>query len=160
MSRVLFLAALLAVSADWLAPAVAAQVTTADLVTWRARAERATPGADARVVLDAAVAPGWRLYALGSPVGIPLTVSLDPLPAGVTAGPLRQSEPQQGYDPAFELDYPYFVESGRVVQTLRVARGTASGRREVSGSIRYAVCDDSVCLPPTRTAFQVPLVVE
>ena len=138
----------------------AAQVTTADVVSWRARAERAAPGAEARVVLDAEVAPGWRLYALGSPVGIPLTVALDALPPGVTAGRLAQTEPERAYDPVFEQHYPYFAETGRVVQRVRVGTTVAPGRYEVSGTLRYAVCDDRVCLPPTETAFRVPLVVE
>lgn len=138
----------------------AAQVRTSDLVEWRVRADRATSGVEARVVLDATIAPGWRLYALGSPVGIPLSVTVGELPGGVTAGALRQSAPREGYDEAFESAYPYFAESGRVVQVLRVGEGVGSGTHEVSGTVRYAVCDDRICLPPTETAFRVPLVVE
>lgn len=142
------------------AGAATAQVRTADVVSWRASAERASPGATPRVVLDATIEPGWRLYALGSTVGVPLAVTLDPLPRAVTAGSLRQSAPQEGYDPAFEAAYPYFSESGRVVQQLRVGARAARGTHQVSGSIRYAVCDDRVCLPPATTAFRVPLVIE
>ena len=144
-----------------LAGSASAQVVrTADVVTWRVRADRVGPGESARVVLDAQIAPGWRLYALGSPVGIPLTVSLDPLPAGVSAGRLAQSTPREGYDPAFESDYPYFAGAARVVQRVAVAPGAAPGAREVTGAVRYAVCDDRVCLPPARTAFRVSVVVE
>ena len=134
--------------------------TSSELVTWRVRADRAAPGAQARVVIDAAVADGWRLYALGSEVGIPLTVALDVLPAGVTAGPLRQSGVRRAYDEAFEAHYPYFAGAGRVVQWLRLARGTPAGTHEVSGTVRFAVCDDRICLPPARSTFRVPLVVE
>ncbi|MGB3541899.1 MAG: hypothetical protein WBA11_03130, partial [Rubrivirga sp.] len=81
-------------------------------------------------------------------------------PAGLEAGPLRQSEPREGYDPAFESDYPYFAESARIVQSVRVGRRAPLGTHQVSGTIRYAVCDDSVCLPSARTAFRVPIVVE
>ena len=138
----------------------AAAQTTADVVSWRVRADRAEPGAPARVVLDAEIAPGWRLYALGSPVGVPLAVTLDALPAGVRAGPLAQGEVREGYDAAFESAYPYFAERGRVVQRVEVGAGVRPGRYDVTGAVRYAVCDDRVCLPPTRTAFRVPLVVE
>lgn len=141
-------------------PAAAQTVRTADVVDWRVRAERAAPGAEARVVLDATIQPGWRLYALGSPVGIPLEVGLEALPAGVVAGPLRQAEPLEGYDEAFASRYPYFAESGRVVQTLRVGASAARGTHEVTGAVRFAVCDDRICLPPARVPFRVPLVVE
>ena len=138
----------LALLAALLALPVAAQpMRTADVVTWRVRADRAAPGASARLVLDAEIAPGWRLYAMGSPVGIPITLTLDPLPAGVTPSRLAQSTPREGYDPAFDSDYTYFAESARVVQRVRVASGVARGAREVTGSVRYAVCNDRVCLP-------------
>ena len=148
------LAALLAL------PAAAQPMRTADVVTWRVRADRAAPGASARLVLDAQIAPGWRLYAMGSPVGIPLTLTLDPLPPGVTRGRVAQSETRRAFDPAFDADYTYFAETARVVQRVRVAAGAARGTREVTGSVRYAVCDDRVCLPPTQTSFRVPLTVE
>ena len=140
-------------------PAAAQQVRAADVVTWRVRADRAAPGASARLVLDAQIADGWRLYAMGSPVGIPLTLTLDPLPEGLAAGRSGQSATRTGYDPGFESDYPYFAGTARVVQQVRVAAGARAGAREVSGSVRYAVCNDEVCLPPTQTAFRVPLVV-
>ena len=148
------LAALLAL------PAAAQPMGTADVVTWRVRADRAAPGASARLVLDAQIADGWQLYAVGSPVGIPLEVTLGPLPAGVTAGRVAQSTPRTGYDPAFERDYAYHTEAARVVQRVRVAPGTPAGTRQVTGSVRYAVCNDEVCLPPAQTRFRVPLVVE
>ena len=154
MLRLLFLLALLATAA-----AEAQPVRTADVVTWRVRAERAAPGGEARVVLDATIAPGWRLYALDSPVGRPFRLELDPLPHGVRAGALRQSEPSEGYDEAFKSDYTYFSERARFVQPLRVAASVAPGERVVTGGAHYAVCDDSICLPPTRTPFRVPLVV-
>lgn len=154
MLRLFFLLSLL------VALPASAQVRTADVVSWRVRAERAGPGETARLVLDAEIQPGWRLYAMRSPVGIPLTLSLDQLPAGLSLGGIRQSTPSEAYDPAFELDYPYFSERARVIQALRVARRSATGEREVTGTLRYAVCNDSVCLPPTRTTFRVPLVIE
>lgn len=141
-------------------PAAAQTVRATDVVEWRVRADRAAPGAEARVVLDATIAPGWRLYALGSPVGIPLELSFDALPPRVEAGRLTQAAPREGYDEAFASAYPYFAGTGRVVQVLRVGEGAAAGTHEVTGAVRFAVCDDRVCLPPVRTAFRLPLVVE
>ena len=153
--------ALLAVSA----PPAAAQspgraVRAQDLVDWRVRVQQAERGGEARVVLDAEIAPGWRLYALDSPVGRPLAVTTEPLPAGVEALAPRQSAPRTAYDAAFESDYTYFAGTGRVVLPLRVGRSAERGQHEVRGAVAYAVCDDSICLPPARSAFRVPLRVE
>ena len=135
-------------------------VRTEDVVEWRVGVRHAGRGGEARVVFDAEIAPGWRLYALDSPVGRPLSVSLAGLPAGVEALGLRQSAPREGYDEAFESDYTYFSERGRIVQPLRVGGAARPGRYEVRGTVAYAVCDDSICLPPARAAFRVPLQVE
>jgi len=143
------------------APTVAAQVPRAsDLVSWRVRADRTAPGAEARLVLDAEVAEGWKMYAIGSPVGIPLTLALDALPSGVDVGAVRQSGAKDGYDETFASAYTYFTGAGRVVQTLRVGTATPRGTHEVTGAVRFAVCNDEICLPPVRTTFRVPLVVE
>ncbi|MDT0630785.1 protein-disulfide reductase DsbD family protein [Rubrivirga sp. S365] len=136
-----------------------APVRTQDVVDWSVRVQQAERGGEARVVLDAEIEPGWRLYAVDSPVGRPLAVTVGALPAGVEAAPLRQARPQEGYDEAFGSDYTYFAGRGRIVQPLRLSATAARGRHEVRGAVLYAVCDDSICLPPARAAFRVPLQV-
>ncbi|MEM0964207.1 MAG: protein-disulfide reductase DsbD domain-containing protein [Bacteroidota bacterium] len=138
----------------------AAPPRAADLVEWRVRAERAAPGAEARVILDAQIAEGWRLYAADSPIGIPFVLTLDALPDGVAAQTLRQGTPQTRFDPVFEEDYTYFAGRARFVQPLRLGAGVAAGTHEVTGAVRYALCDDSICLSPARSTFRVALVVE
>ena len=132
---------------------------TSDKVTWRVRAETATPGGEARIVLDAAIEEGWRLYAIDSPVGRPLVLTLDALPAGLAAGALRQSETRTAFDEGFQQDYPYFARAARLAQTIRVGENVAPGRHLVGGALAFAVCDDSICLPPARIPFRVPIVV-
>ena len=135
-------------------------VRTEDVVEWSVGVRHAGRGGEARVVLDARIAPGWRLYALDSPVGRPLSVTVEALPDGVEAAPPRQAAPRAGYDEVFASDYTYFAERGRVVQPLRVGADAAPGRYEVRGAVAYAVCDDTICLPPARASFRVPLVVQ
>ena len=134
-------------------------LTARDVVTWRVGAEHGARGGVASVVLRAEIADGWHLYAVGSPVGRPLEVELLQAPPGVSGGPLRQSDPHEGTDPGLGVPYLYFSEEARVVLPLRIGQGVALGRHTVRGAIRYAVCDDSVCLPPTESRFRVPLVV-
>lgn len=136
-----------------------APVTAKDVVTWRVAAEHGQPGGEASVVLRAEIADGWHLYAVGSPVGRPLEVELLDAPAGVAGSALRQSAPHEGTDPGLGVPYLYFSEEARIELPLRIGRGVARGRHRVRGAVRYAVCDDSVCLPPTESTFRVPLVV-
>ena len=158
---------LLALAALLTSTAVSAQsvgdlgpaVTAADVVTWRVAAEHGARGGEASVVLRAEIADGWNLYAVGSPVGRPLEVELLQAPDGVSAAALRQSTPREGTDPALGVPYLYFAVEARVELPLRIGRAVARGRHRVRGAVRYAVCDDSVCLAPTESRFRVPLVV-
>ncbi|HEX8386425.1 MAG TPA: protein-disulfide reductase DsbD domain-containing protein [Rubricoccaceae bacterium] len=156
MSRpLLLLAALVAASAAH----AQAPPRAADVVAWTARAEGGRRGAEARVVFEATVAPGWKLYALDSAVGRPLSVSLDALPDGVSARAPRQSEPVRAHDAAFDAEASTFSGTARIVQPLRVGRATARGRHAVTGAVRYAVCDHQICLPPATAPFRVTLAV-
>lgn len=152
------------VALAWSGPAAAQgfsgeAVRTEDVVEWSVGVRHGERGGEARVVFDAEIAPGWRLYAVDSPVGRPVSVALDPLPAGVEPLALRQAAPREAYDEAFQSDYTYFAGRGRVVQPLRLGKAAARGRHEVRGVVHYAVCDDSICLPPARASFRVPLDV-
>lgn len=160
MRSLVVLALLLAASVEAQTLGPEAPPRSADLVEWRVRAERAAPGGEARVVLDAQIAPGWRLYAADSPVGIPFVLTLDPLPARVTARALRQGTPATMYDPVFETDYTYFADRARFVQPLRLGADVGRGEHEVTGRVRYALCDDRICLAPAQSTFRVALVVE
>ena len=134
-------------------------VRTEDVVAWSVGIRHAERGGEARVVFDAEIAPGWRLYAVDSPVGRPVSVALTALPVGVEAAALQQATPRKAYDEAFQSDYTYFAGRGRVVQPLRLTAAAVPGRYEVRGVVHYAVCDDSICLPPARSSFRVPLDV-
>lgn len=157
MPRFFWLLALVSIAAA--TAAAQAPPRAADLVAWTVAPAVASRGGTARVVFRATIASGWRLYALGSPVGRPLSLAAETLPAGVEALPALQARPQQGYDEAFEQAYPYFSETAEVALPLRVASRAARGRHVVAGTVRYALCDDSICLPPASVSFRTTLTV-
>ncbi|MEO0559542.1 MAG: protein-disulfide reductase DsbD domain-containing protein [Bacteroidota bacterium] len=158
MSRSAFVLLLLTL-ALWPAEAFSQALRATDLVTWRVRAESAAPGGNANIYLDATIEDGWRLYAMDSPVGRPLELTMDTLPDGLAVGDVVQDDPETGYDQGFEMEYPYFAGSARVAQILRVSRGMQAGRHTVRGRVSFTVCNDSVCLPPARVPFRVPVVI-
>ncbi|OZC03100.1 protein-disulfide reductase DsbD domain-containing protein [Rubricoccus marinus] len=130
-----------------------------DLVTWTARIVPGEDAGEARFVASATIADGWRLYAAESPSGIPLTLTIGALPTGVSArGGLRQTRPQEKYDEILKESYTYHSGTARVSQGLHVTT-RASGRHRVGAEIRFAVCNDSVCLPPTTVPVRATLSV-
>ena len=136
-----------------------APMSSSDVVTWSVGSTHGARGGEASVVIRAEILDGWHLYAVGSPIGRPLEVELGELPAGATSTEIYQSNPQRGTDPALGVPYLYFADQARVELPVALSRRAARGRHTVRGTIRYAVCDDSICLAPTATRFSVPLVV-
>lgn len=119
------------------------------------------PGDRVFVTLTAEVAPGWRLYALDSPGGRPLQVTLDPLPDGLRLdGQPGEDAPHDGYDAALGEAYHYHTGRARVWQGLRVGERAPHGPVEVTGHVRYAACNDHICLPPREDAFRARIVVQ
>ena len=131
--------------------------------TWSAEAAPQTvrPGERFAARLRANVEEGWYMYALDSPAGQPLSVSLDSLPAGIdTTGTLRQSTPTRKYDPNFEADAFFYEESAEVRAGLHVGEEVKPGTYVVGGSVRYMVCSDQMCMPPTTKPVSMTIEVE
>jgi thiol:disulfide interchange protein DsbD len=139
---------------------VAWTATVRPPTTAAAATDTFAPGEGLFVTLNAEVAPGWRLYALRSPGGLPLQLHLDPLPPGLRlAGSPGEDATHEGYDTALEQEYRYHSARARVWQRLEVARNAAPGPVEVTGRVRYAACNDAICLPPREAPFRARLVI-
>jgi len=131
--------------------------------TWRAEAVPPAVRAGERFAarLRAEVAEGWYMYALDSPAGQPLSVSLDSLPPGIdTTGTLRQSDPTRTYDPNFEADAFFYEDAAEVRAGLRVGEEVEPGTYVVGGSVRYMLCSDQMCMPPTTKSISMTVEVE
>ena len=156
-----------------MAPVARAQFEPAvpeTVVTWTARvrppatARQETntfrPGEQLFVTLTADVVDGWRLYALDSPGGLPLELHLDAPPSGlVVDGTPGEDEPLEGFDVALGEGYRYHTGRARVWQAYRVGRTATPGVRVIAGHVRFAACNDEICLPPREVPFQARLVV-
>ena len=85
-------------------------------------------------------------------------------PCGVEAsGDVAQEAlvaPRDRYDEALQEGYRYHSGRARVWQGLRVDERAPRGAHVVSGRVRYAACNDSICLPPREVPFSARLVVE
>lgn len=169
MLRLLVLSGLLlaasAASSAQIGPAVPDEVVTwtATVAPPRTAAEWTdtfAPGEQAYVTVTARVRPGWRVYALDSPGGLPLQFHLDALPDGLAPeGAVGHTPPRDAYDPVLEEAYRYYAGEARLWQAVRLAPGLADGPREVTGAIRFAACNDEVCLPPREVPFRARLTV-
>ncbi len=160
MLRLLLAASLLALASSASAQSSAiGPLRATDLVQWSARIVTGDDPGEARFVASATIADGWRLYAVGSPSGIPMTLAMGALPTGVAArGALRQTRPSEKYDEILKESYTYHAGAARVSQGIYVTTA-ARGRHRITAELRFAVCNDSVCLPPTTVPLRATLAV-
>jgi len=134
-----------------------------DYVGWSVGVLPATvnPGGQFLVQWDASIETGWKMYAMDSPRptrGVQLR--FDDVPENVTVhGDIRQTEPEEGYDPNFGMNVRYFAGDASFESTMVVDEQTIPGSYPVSGSIVFMICNDSICLPPTTVPFSASISV-
>lgn len=113
------------------------------------------------ITLSADIVDGWRVYAMDSPAGRPLTFELGALPEGVEIyGEPGRSEVEEAYDRGLEATYTYHAHQARIWQGLRINAGAQYGERVVNGTVHYAACNDELCLPVRDVPFSARFVVD
>ncbi len=115
-------------------------------VRWEAGIE--VDDGNARVVLHAEIADGWKLYALDTPPPSPALRLSAAGPGGVAVGAFSQSEPAVEDDPSLGVQVRLFRDKATFTAPVGIEAGAApSGVVEVS--ILFTICDKRICLPPT-----------
>lgn len=131
----------------------------ADYVSWRTTVEprNATVGNHVDVKLEASIASGWKMYAMGAPRPIRgMTYEPDELPAGIAQeGEPIQSTPRMAFDKNFKMEVEYFLDSVLLDVRYVLEEGAVNGRNEITGQVGYQICSDALglCLPPAKAAF-------
>jgi thiol:disulfide interchange protein DsbD len=123
-------------------------------VRWSAEVEpaKAPPGATVLLKLKGAIEPGWHLYSMTTAAAIPTKVQLTPAEA-VQSFRVLQPKPKRAYDPNFQLDTETYEKQVVFLIETALKQDAAAGEVELTASVRYQVCNDTMCIPPvTRTA--------
>lgn len=111
-------------------------------------------GEAVRVLLKAAVEPGWHLYALDQPAGGPVATTIkvtEAKPFEISGTIDTGTQPQIKPDPNFivndkPLETKFFLDSAEFAVPLKaIADSSAS---EISLDVRFQLCNDTMCLPP------------
>lgn len=125
-------------------------------VSWSADPVEVGADGDAVVRLTGVVSPGWKMYASTSPPPAPaLRVTLDSA-AGRIVGPVRHVDaPKAAFDSL--LLVPVEQLTGRARLDLPVQVRAEGRTADLPLSIRFAVCDASICLAPRTVVVPVAL---
>ena len=117
------------------------------------------PGEAFEAVIEADIEAGWKMYALDSPR--PSFAAAFEWEAGVfaPAGLVRQSTPVEAHDPWFKATVRYFTGEARFAAPLRVEEDAPAGVHALRGVVRFMICTETVCLPPTPAPLEVVVQV-
>ncbi len=140
-----------------------AQVPQQVVVRWSASmpaAATVAAGATIEVVLDAAIDPGWKMYALTQDGAGPQALTITTAPGSVMRldGNVLAPLPSSAFDRNFSIITYYHDETATFHVPLRIP-DDAAGRVMVDLDATYQTCTERFCLPPTTERIEVSLLV-
>jgi thiol:disulfide interchange protein len=119
----------------------------------------AAPGAKVLAHLDGAIDPGWHLYSMTSAAAKPTTIKLAPNPA-VDKVRLFQAAPKKAYDPNFQMETETYQGAANFLMELQLKPDAPAGAPEISATVRYQTCNDTVCIPPRNQVVGATLTID
>ncbi len=132
-------------------------------VHWKAVApvKPVQPGQTVEVQLQATIDGEWHLYSATTPPGGPnptrfSLLSGDPFQI---PGAVRQSKSTTQFDPNFGIQTEFFSGSADFWIPLKASSSAAAGEYDVRLQVIYQVCNDRVCLPPTKVPIPVKIKI-
>ncbi|MFO1092261.1 MAG: hypothetical protein U0992_02975 [Planctomycetaceae bacterium] len=122
-------------------------------LTFRLEPQQAKPGEDVTLTIEMAIGEGWHSFSLKKKpkVGTQTVITLDTLHHLEVQREFTESPDPQLYE---GTEYVHF---DRVTWTRKL-RVTEEGGYGVAGSLKYAICDKSLCKPPKKVAYSLGVV--
>lgn len=127
-------------------------------VSWTLTSDvsKAVPGATIPLRLTAKIDEGWHIYSVTTPPPtIPVSIKFGDAPAHVF-----QPKPQQKHDEVLGVDAEFYEKEAVFWIPFEVKKDSAQGPAEITASVRFAVCDAKVCLPPKTKQATYTLTVD
>lgn len=118
-------------------------------------------GGTVELRLDFTIQPGWHVYDPADVSGAGLPPSVELVGAGVTAaGPLRsEAAPKKHVETIGGRVLTQLWLEGRPRMVLPVTVSAPPGELRFEAVVRWAVCNERMCLPPTSQTFPLTLRV-
>ena len=109
------------------------------------------------VTISATLAPDWHIYSMSTPNGGPVatTFNFKRNPLITIDGKTKETgKPNTIHDDIFGVDVKYYSEAVTFVQTVKLKSAV---KTNLSGTVKYMVCNDKMCLPPKTVPFNIQL---
>jgi thiol:disulfide interchange protein len=141
----------------------AAQAPGESPVHWSASppAKTVKAGDAFEIKLQATIDGEWHLYSATQPPGGPNPTRFSLLSGAPfqREGDVRQSQPTTQFDSNFGIQTEFFSETAEFWIPLKVLPSANAGEYEVVVQTQYQVCNDQMCLPPTKVPVKAMVQV-
>ena len=109
--------------------------------------------------VTASIGGGWYMYSItqggGGPTPTRVTLECGPVKAGGVSGP----KPKVKFDENFQMNTESYSGSATFNIPFTVAADAPAGSQDLTASVRFQVCNDSVCLPPKTLKVSAPVAI-
>ena len=109
------------------------------------------------VTISATLSPAWHIYSIHTPANgpVPTSISFSKNPLVLMDGHVKENgKLKTEHDEIFGVDVKYFADKVEFVQSVKLKSAV---KTNVSGNIKYMVCNDKLCLPPKTIPFNIQL---
>jgi thiol:disulfide interchange protein DsbD len=130
-------------------------------VSWTLSSDVATaaPGSRVALKLTPTIDEGWHIYSLGSPQGVPTSIQIAENPA-VHSFQLFQPKPARKFDKNLGGDIEIFEKDLVFLVPVELSKNAEAGSVEIVAQVRYAACNDHLCLNPKKKTASFTLTVD
>lgn len=126
----------------------------ADPVKWNFTARKKT-ASTYEVVLSATLPKPWHIYSQNTEGSLPTTISFNTNPLVSLDGKAKETGSLiKMFDKNLKENVAYYSNKVSFTQTVKVKAGI---KTNITGFVKYMVCDDEKCLAPTKKSFDIKL---
>ena len=109
------------------------------------------------VTIDATLPGAWHIYSINTPADgpVPTSISFKKNPLVTLDGTVKENgKLKTDHDAVFGVDVKYYADKVEFVQNVKLKSAV---KTNVTGTIKYMVCNDKMCLPPKTIPFNIQL---
>jgi thiol:disulfide interchange protein DsbD len=109
------------------------------------------------VTIDATLPNAWHIYSINTSADgpVPTSINFKKNPLITLDGTVKENgKLKSEHDEIFGVDVKYYADKVEYVQNVKLKSAV---KTNVSGTIKYMVCNDKMCLPPKTIPFNIQL---
>jgi thiol:disulfide interchange protein DsbD len=109
------------------------------------------------VTIAANLSGAWHIYSMNTPDNgpVPTAISFKKNPLLSLDGSTKEiGKLKTEHDDVFGVDVKYYADKVEFTQTVKLKSPV---KTNISGTVKYMVCNDKLCLPPKTVPFNIQL---